>query len=411
MKKLGLEAISAAKLKKIKLAYLMGQGLTQNEAQGKLNIKNPVEAHRAKKEALKNDWLRMQFNEDYFEDDLLTEIREDANHRQWQNLQSRLNLISEGTLKSIWVFYSGDNTNPDNDLEWDFQIRNLARNSSGLILKMLLNSKSGVGVAWGKTVSNVVVAIEERLKLEILAKSTSQRKIQIIPTVGTPPSISDEVIEKSSTRLAKNLSEALNGTRDNVPSLKNADPVLRGGLSEEERRGYCFAIEDHSDYEKIFGKLNDSQKELSQGKKPLIKVIDTILTSCGAFHSESYFQNQLIARGGLTGDYLKRHFKGDIGSALIPSGIVINNTQDKKKFENMLNLLTGINLGDYQEIARRATKNTDPNPPSGVILTAINDNKANIVLDCVKHKAVNVLIVDYHLANTLTSLLDKEERK
>jgi hypothetical protein len=76
----------------------------------------------------------------------------------------------------------------------------------------------------------------------------------------------------------------------------------------------------------------------------------------------------------------------------------------------MLHLLPGIRLSHYQDIARRAAAHGEEGP-AGVILLALNGNKARITLNCVRHRAVSVLIMDYHLAASLRTLLAEDKKK
>ena len=282
---------------------------------------------------------------------------------------------------------------------------NFARNSAWLILQLLLRSQSGIGLGWGKTIANSILAVAERIKSERKARPQRRKKITIIPTVGTPPSttLDEDELEHSSTKLARSLSEAINGTWD-VLSLENISPVLPPGLEGERRSGFILSNLIRGNYKAIFGDPDGSQSET-----PLIRTIDTILTSAGSFHVDSYYMKELVEIGQVTKKELVKLSPGDIGGVLIPGNAVENDPNNKARFAEILNLWTGPKLEDYQNVARRAAASSSEGAPAGVILCALNGNKANIVLNLVRLQAVSILVIDCHLANSLQKLLSTVE--
>lgn len=396
--------------RKALLAYLTGQGFNQSQAAAKLSRELTVGAAQVARdihEAEMRRWLSTQFAEELFEQDLLAALREDAHHRPWLDLEAELRHLSGGVLKSIWVFNSSDEGKPTRQTEWDWQMGNFARNSGWFILKLLRSSKNGIALGWGKTIANVIEAVFARLhsNREREDGPNGRKNHLIIPTVGTPPGTSHDELERSSTRLAESLSEALNGTWKNVLSLEGVWPVLPGGLSKDQRIALLKLIRQGS-YKMIFGPPDNSSSET-----PMIRVVDTILTSAGAFHTEAFFVKELINTGSVSKKDLLRLAAGDIGSVLIPREGIENNSRDQERFNQILSLCTGISLADYQDIARRAAAKDDWHSSVGVILCALNGNKAEIVLNLVHRQAVSVLVVDYHLANGLKSLLLESKTK
>lgn len=390
------------------LAYLIGQGLSDGDAWARLPAELSIGragAARDIKTAEIRRWLVRQFDEERFEEVILDQIREEVHHRPCHELETELRAMSGGVLKGIWVFNSSDKREPASQVEWDWQMGNLARNSDWLILRLLLQSKSGIAVGWGKTIAHSIIAVAELMKRKGRARTNGRKNLVIIPTVGTPPHASPEDLEKSSTKLAANLSDAINGTWKNSLSLENVWPIMPAGLSGDERKGFLKAILLPANYEAIFGNPDSARR-----KPPLIDVVDTCLTSAGAFHTDSYFLNELVRTGKVSREELMRLASGDIGSALVPSKEVEHCQQNQERFGQILNLLTGIRLTHYQSIARRAAQTNDPQSPAGVILCALNGNKANIVLELIRHQAVSTLVADYHLVNRLNALLGQEHQ-
>lgn len=397
------------------LAYLISQGFSYKQASGKLpeEMKNlsATTVHRYKETAKIRRWLITRFAEELFEQTVLDDLREDAHHRPWLKLEADLRKLSTGVLKSIWVFYSGDKEKPDSQIEWDWQMGNFARNSDWFILKLLLNSKSGIAVGWGKTIANSIVAVADRIRQEKDARPNGRKKRLIIPTIATPPGASPDEIEKSSTRLAQNLSEALNGSWKNVLSLEGFRMFLHRKYNLTERQAILNYIRDGA-LKTILGNLDEFESEDGyESETPLIRVVDTILTSVGAFHVEQFFVKELVNTGLVLKKELERLALGDIGGVLIPREETENNLIDKNRFDEILGLWTGIRLKDYQDVAQRAAANSDMHSPAGSIICALNASKAEIVYELVRRKAASVLVVDYHLANRLKGILAEKGNK
>lgn len=407
--KLKLNDLNPSDLRRVELAYSMGQGLDEGEAWERVpNRLSNATAARDKISAEKRRWLEMRFAEERFDQDVLDRVREDIDHEPWKvELEDVLQKLSGGVLKSVWVFNAGGVKEPADQTEWDWQIGNLARNSAWLVQKQLLKSRSGIAVGWGKTIAESIDAVAARFKRGVgEARAHERKKILVIPTVGTPSGGPATDVEHSSSKQAANLNEAINGTWKDCISLENSSCVMPPDLSDEQREGYLRATRMvGGGFEKIYGLPNHSQDQ-----KPLIETVDTALTSAGAFHVESFFLKQLVQTGGVPLSTLKDVAAGDMGSALIPDERINGNSKLEEGFNQILRLLLpGIRLSHYQGIARRVAGRSDG--PAGVILVALNGNKANIVLNCVRHQAVSVLVIDYHLAHSLKLLLAEEKKK
>jgi hypothetical protein len=408
MKDQKLNDLNDADYRRATLAYLMAQGLDEGEAWGRVpnHLSTPTAA-RDKDVAEKRRWLVTKFGEELFGQGVLDKIREDIAHHPWVDLERELRELSGGVLKSVWVFNAGNVAEPKDQSEWDWQIGNLALNSDWLIQRLLLQSQSGIAVGWGKTIAESITAVADRFRRGLGETRVNGRKrILVIPTVGTPPGASASDMEHSSTKQAANASEVINGNWKEGISLDNQWIVIPPDLSEDERRGFLRANQlAGGGFETIFGLPNHPQ-----GRRPLIEVVDTALTSAGGFHVESFFLKQLAQAGKVPLDELKDLAAGDMGSALISNEKVKGDRKLEQRFSQILHLLPGIRLSHYQDIAGRAADHGTEGP-AGVILIALNGNKAKIALNCVRHKAVSVLIIDYHLADSLKSLLAEERTK
>lgn len=389
------------------LAYCSAQGMTDGEAWASLPkrmAKSRTTAGRDKEKAEERELLIVAFAEWLCSPAELDDIREEAHHRPWLELEQYLIDLSDGTLKNLRVFYSGNETDP-NKIKWDKQIGKFAKNSAWYVLDLLRRSKNGIAVGWGRTVATMIDAVALRAAKSTEATPNGHKRIRIVPTVGTPSKSSSEEQEKSSTKLAENLSAVLNGTTKGVLSLEGVNPVMPAGFGDEQRKVILQYFEN-GDFSTIFGDLDDARNpdEYQRGM-PLINAVDTLLTSAGAFHVEQNFVKELVNRGGVSEKVLKRLTSGDITGALVLREQLENDNQAKAKFSEIANLWIGIQLGHHQDIARRIATSNDPQGPAGVICCALNRNKAGIALDLVRLKAVNQLVVDRQLAGDLVRLM------
>jgi hypothetical protein len=404
MKQPKVRDLDEANYRRAVLAYLMGQGLDEGAAWAQLpNHRALSTASRDKDAARKRRWLITRFAEELFDEAVLNRLREDVAHRPWvdNGLEKKLRSLSGGVFKVVWVFHAGDVADPgNNQTEWDWQIGNLARNSAWLNQRLLLKSRTGIAVGWGKTVGESIDAIVERFAQgRDRDKANVRKKLLVIPTVGTPPGAAPSDLDHSSTQQASNLSEALNGASTDCPSLANTWTVLPPDMTEDERRGFLRANNlPGGGFERIFAASSQGA-----GTKPLIETVDTAVTSAGAFHHESFFLNQLREIGKIDMVELQTIADGDLGSALVQTEGTKRDKALQRRFDEVLRLLPGIKLAHYQAIAQRAAK--DPDGPAGVIMVALGANKAKIALRCVREQAVSTLVIDYHLAAALKTLL------
>jgi DNA-binding transcriptional regulator LsrR (DeoR family) len=404
MKQPKVRDLDEANYRRALLAYLMGQGLDEGDARAQLanyHFSLPT-ASRDKDAAHKRRWLVTRFAEEMFDEAILERIRDEIAHRPWayNGLEGTLRELSGGVLKSVWVFHAGDEADPGNQTEWDWQIGNLARNSAWLIQKLLLKSRTGIAVGWGKTVAESIDAIMPRFAHgRERDNGTGRKKLLVIPTVGTPPGAAPSDVDHSSSQQAANLSEAMNGTSKDCPSLHNTWPVEPPDMNEDERRGFQRANNlPGGGFERIYGSFRGTSAQT-----PLIDTVDTALTSAGAFHHQSFFLTQLRQTGKIDLDELQTLAEGDLGSALVPKEGMKRDSAEERRFNETLRLLPGIKLAHYRDIAQRAAR--DPDGAAGVILVVLGQNKAKIALSCIRQQAVSVLVADYHLAAALKKVL------
>jgi len=170
-----------------------------------------------------------------------------------------------------------------------------------------------------------------------------------------------------------------NGTSKGCPSLDNGWPVLSPGLDDGNLKGFLRAHCLGADgFKVIFGLPNEPQM-----KAPLITAVDAALTGAGQFHNDSFFLQQLEKTGLISRHELQRLVVGDLGGGLVESDGAKSHPHLNLRFKDVASQLLGVRLHHYQEIASRAANNP-LNGPAGVILLALNGNKADIVVEAVR---------------------------
>jgi hypothetical protein len=388
-------------------AYLSVQGMSGKEIYEHLPEDDKVslpEVSRDLTDAEANDWITRVFLKSNFDQETMNVIKEQAHHAPWLSLEGKLKQQSGNVLKKLRVFYSGSkNTNPEKRIDWDRWIKRFAINSSWYINELLNNSKEGIAVGWGKTLTSVIEAISSYESSQPV--ENSRRKIRVIPTAGDPLGNAHVNLETASTSLAEKLSDHLNGPgRHDIPSLAGIPPVIPEEFKSADKlkivKEFIRTMRSHME---IFGDPNGPTN-----KPPLIRKVDTVLTSAGSFHSWFQYKSQMISVGGVAKEDLEKYVLGDIGGLLIPHERVENDPNAKKKFDEIDSLWTGIRLDDYRKIAMEASESDEPGCAAGVILCVIGFNKVDIVYDLITRiRVVNTLVCDDTVAMLLRSKLPK----
>jgi DNA-binding transcriptional regulator LsrR (DeoR family) len=408
-----LRDLSKVELRAVRVAFYLAQGMSEGEIAALLFPQDsPKTAFprvaNAKKLALRRGWLtRPLFSEKSFPGEDNLTLQEEAHYQRWIDLEKKLQEQSGGILKTLRVCYSGYKAEPKGKEEWDEALDLFAHNAAPYVLAHLCKSRLGIAVGWGMTVACASEAAGQRLDEATRPKQNGQRAIRIVPTACEPlqpPAGRDT----SSTNIATVLNGYLNGPRNGrVWSLKNIPSVLPETYTDKAKRKDIEQdfLKFARDYWEIFGDQEDPDN------KSLIAQCDTSISSGGAFHQWQIFADALFKSSGISPEELQKLAVGDIGGILIPRlGIT---EKEKTRFEQIKNLWTGIRLEQYQRIARSAAQSTEPDAPAGSMLIAIGKSKAEIILDLVTRadlRVVNALVIDAHLAQAISDLLDEQNQ-
>lgn len=253
----------------------------------------------------------------------------------------------------------------------------------------LLSKAKVCALGWGATIGAVVSAAErewlgEKLPHPILVASCGE----LFDHLG---------FNNASSSLVERLHLLLNGTKSadytfrGVPALLN-DPTLR--------EFYC---QKHPGYRAVFGPGG------------FVGKFDGIVTSAGTFEQVGVhaFKRALIAEWSATEESLKRISWGDLGGVLVPrykstkdGRPEFETGEDRKEFDRISSLWSGITLEHYRETATRAFKLavSQAQEIPGVVVFAIGKTKAEIVHEIIKAGLVNRVVVDLDLAKYLAAL-------
>lgn len=358
----------------------------------------------AEEEGLLKPWVWL--NPDSYSEEIWNQIRLITSGNM--KLEPTLKELSRGqngpVLKNLRIYYSGQAWTSLR--AWDDRLESFSMQASRRVLG-LLEKADKVGIGWGHTVTSCVSTLE-RFSDDI-AKHPKIHTIGFIPTCGEPLG-PERRLDRTSSALVARLN-ALWGCDSRPYSLAGVAVVIPEQFKGAERDVVRRYIAELSDYKAIFG------SPVKTDTVRLVGEIDTLLTSVGVLSKDgeaevptqertinipranAAYRSELERVGGIREEKLHELVFGDIDGALIPqSGLT---DSQEKDFRFIAESWTGITLKQCERIASKAVKADKP----GIIVLAIGANKADIVLEVVKHKLVNELIIDHDLANAISQKL------
>jgi DNA-binding transcriptional regulator LsrR (DeoR family) len=246
------------------------------------------------------------------------------------------------------------------------------------------------GVTWGTTISHVVNVLQPPGSVK-----AGRLSVRFTPVCCEPlDKISDQ---DTSSKLAHRLHERVQTTAELPPSLTGVPALIARQFRGAGKR----AIQDFfssrgTSYQEVFG----------PGPRPLINVVDSLLTSVGpASKPMGFIHDELLRTAStpqrrLTSGALARLVAGDLGGVLIPLRTL--KAADRREVEALNAMWTGIRREHLERIATEADKKNRP----GVIVVSIGGSgRAETIAELVRCGLVNVLIVDPELAAGLTRVL------
>lgn len=332
---------------------------------------------RLLKAAKRRRWLsegQPTFHENKVESDLIRRAREQYLGAS-SDLEKRLAELPGSKLRELHVIHGPE----------DRFYEEAAR-----VLEKLLAKAHVVGLTWGRTMREVVTAMEARVPE--LPPRRSQKSF--FPVCGPPCFISRSSQESSSSLLAEKLSKAWNGPdADRPPSIGGVPAFIPvAGFTDEQQMTTISS----------FIAMDEGYREIFIGPKPLVEQADTILTSAG------------IADASGRGIFLKERVKmkdltekdmvgvlGDLGGLIITKAGA--STDFKAQISKRNARWTGIKKNHLEKCAARS------GPAPGVIAMAWNKNRARVLYRCVCESLISTLILSGQLADQLAVLVKKGE--
>jgi hypothetical protein len=223
--------------------------------------------------------------------------------------------------------------------------------------------------------------------------------IECIPLSGEP--LGKEPTSFSSSSLAHDLGQIINGEGYNAPSLAMVPAFIPEGFTAQELQGVWKLIRLVGSYNQIFG-----QQIVGRSEKPMADCLDMILTSVGPADDPLGFgQGTLFETGSVTFDMLKRLILGDVGGVCIARPEL--RKERMQKLDSVRKRWTGLREDHLVACASHARRATNPfTGPPGVVVICGGKARAKFILEIVKLGLVNHLIIDDELEMELERLVE-----
>jgi len=258
-----------------------------------------------------------------------------------------------------------------------------------------------VGVTWGRTISRVVDALQQRnASTPVTNKS---HPVTFVPLCGEPLADGDPSSHSSSV-LAQRLTEIFNGgsTAVSSPSIAGVQafiPLKVGQLDKSPTIQHLFSmVRGHA---RVFGTPDGP----SGNGPPLVQNLSGILTSIGRVDRDrrGTFLTERIQVGDISEEQMLRSVAGDIGGVIIPkSGI---RADDEQLIDAMNRNWTGVRLEHLHQCAKAALADGFGPERPGVVVLALGAERVQVVLRCLQLGIVNQLVINKALADGLTTHL------
>jgi len=376
-----------AALYTIAAAWLRSRGLRQEEISSQLAITQP-EVSRLLKRAQEENWLEV----------LPPKFRCPKSARPlWELAQTRFfacpkvygklrasQIKGESVLQRVTLVQS----TPDETF-------------SSSIIDVVTERLSGVsmaGVTWGRTMSGLVSMLRDHASLV----PRPNRPIQFVPMCGEPLKDRVDPLKYSSSALAAQLNDIVNGPKHKAvpPSLAGVPAFIPMGFNDEEVETIRRFVRQVAGYAAVFGEAEENGTAL-RSTPSMVDQVDVIFTSVGVVHADQrgIFLRERIQLGDLTEDEVRRWVVGDISGVIIPRAKVP--AALAARIERMNDRSLGIRSHHLLNCAENAAKTGKP----GVVVLALGPSRCEMVQRCVQLGYISELIIDQALAETLSKQL------
>jgi hypothetical protein len=257
-------------------------------------------------------------------------------------------------------------------------------------IKGVLERGSVVGVTWGRTMRSLVDLLKGTIREPIRTASP----IRFVPLCGEPLKDRHDPLNYSSSLLAAELSDLVNGrTQPPPPSLAGVPAIIPRGFKPAEVKVIRRFIAQVAGHGSVFG------EESSAGRRPgLVGQVDTMLTSLGVAVKEhrGIFLQERVDLGDFTEEELAGIVVGDVGGVIIP--VKDPGAGLRERLHEMGERWTGLKETHLEACAKAAVRTGKP----GVVVLSRGDpcpgERARVVRRLIEMGLVTELIVDEDLA-------------
>lgn len=255
-------------------------------------------------------------------------------------------------------------------------------------LTKILEPAKLVAVSWGRTLADVLKALDELTFAPNWA-------FEAFPIVGQPLHLRDD---ESETRFdAFHLAEQLLQFTASDPAMKRHMPLLNGVpayiASKFKRNEIRAFINEIPGYAEIFGSSQDGSTPLSARMCALLTGVGLVGENVSDDDTAVFIRERLKQEPKLKCDRLKKWIYGDISGWLLAKPT----SGAEEKIADYNDGWVGLDDETLRQCSERASKNNLP----GIVIFAYQPEKAEIVARVVAKGWVNNLVIHKGLAEAL----------
>lgn len=392
-------------------AILAARGEKQADIGKKLGDLTQSSVSRLLEDAEKRGWIVKSVH--FLEEEVGSQIRREAELLLFpHDLLSRITQrFPQTCLRRVCVFDSGGTGTTDKEIKERYsRFGRAAAQRLSHMLKLAGNGKQAhrtgeessresdsneaeegvvriAGVTWGRTIHAVVRGLERLHHKPIRTDSP----IEFVPLCCEPIGLESEAI--SSSHLASLLRKRINDGKGEWHSFTGVPAFIPISFTRKEQAVVEKLLRCIPSYSRIFSEPSGRRTAVGGG---LVGNLDLLLSSVGKVPL-GYFGEEWLRVAGIDRKALSRLVLGDIGGILIPRTKL--GASQRAKIDRWNAAWTGVKFEHLRQVAESGRK-------PGVVVAAVSARKAEIVLEIVKLKLVNELLIDQDLATAIVKLLD-----
>ena len=287
-------------------------------------------------------------------------------------------------FRELQVFDSGP---PQETENYTLTIRTFAKPMAAYLSKHLKEEAvTKVGISWGET----IFWVAQELKRLLPNPPRVDNPLDCISIAGSPPEV-EQSNKKSSAHLAGEFSRILHGEGGESSSFSVGAwiPAKFSPRDVGTIKDFCFTSPS---YERAFS------------KDGLVNNLNCLITSVGATKD---FERPWLHAAAKATKLSVKEFRtltvGNITGCFLPKPEL--KAQDRKILDDVNFRWLGIQFEQIRKCAKAGSKGTVP----GVVLIAIGEGKAELVLEAIRLGLVSILCADQRLSARLQALMGIKE--